>query len=787
MTNIFKPNKNSFVYYISSKLFLILIILAIITTSLTFNYNPLIGIISIIGALIGSAIFLLYRQVRYSKEEYEFLNNKIIVRGGGFVSDFEREIKIKNITQVKLNLPFFQTKIMKTGNIFVEAAGSSNTVAHLSNLDNSKEYFSIIQELMKKNGFTLSKKNLIQKEKPHIVAVFLEVFQNAIATVIAATFFILTVLIDLINILDTPLTVLLWVLGLVFAGLLTRFVFQFMNLKKKTYYLYEDTAYYEDGFFTENYSYIPIENLSDSELTQNFISRILGLYDLRISSQGGGNEILFYNIKNGKKFEDNLDELINKTKTLVGKEKPSKKETKSIKSNKTTKESSYTSEFKMNMKRVTASFLIWLAGTVIGFLIIITIGSLLLGQERIGYILSGSIFIIGIILISLIAGLVFQIVEAVFTTYKVNRKSFEKNYEFLNTSNIEFSSEKVTSIMTRENPIDKALNTHTIVIYSIGSKQPIEYKHISKEENALKGVIGKFGLKKEKPKHSLKPNYSFVSLLKSNLGYSIISALLIIISFIASYYYIYSLYIPATVLVLYSLIHFYKKEYYKKAELDYYKEHVEFKEGLIVKDHHFVLYENIKDVVSTRYPFSNKGSLNINAAGEIIQDQQNKIPFKVGFTAHYIEGSLRIHDDLDETLHHKNSSEKYDSSMLIQATPSIANPLTKVFVLSVIFFPFILLLPITIPVTIIKTKRKSYSLEGCRAVRTQGVLYRKKKTVLYAKIDHISSGKGLLNKIYNNGNLSIFTTGSSSPELIMYNFSKYKNFYKKLEGLYYKS
>ena len=85
------------------------------------------------------------------------------------------------------------------------------------------------------------------------------------------------------------------------------------NLKTKRYVFkiirkgYEKRSFsYKEGFLSKNYSFIPIENLSDSTLTQTFIDKIFRLYDVKISCQGSKQEIHFKNMLNGQKLESNF-------------------------------------------------------------------------------------------------------------------------------------------------------------------------------------------------------------------------------------------------------------------------------------------------------------------------------------------------------------------------------------------------------------------------------------------------------------------------------------------------
>ena len=85
---------------------------------------------------------------------------------------------------------------------------------------------------------------------------------------------------------------------------------------------------------------------------------------------------------------------------------------------------------------------------------------------------------------------------------------------------------------------------------------------------------------------------------------------------------------------------------------------------------------------------------------------------------------------------------------------------------------------------IVSEKKTSYSVDSYRAIKRWGIFFRSQKSVVLEKIDHINMSRGMLNKMFGNGNVKIFTTGSSSAELIIGNVPNYKEFYEILRKSY---
>ena len=250
--------------------------------------------------------------MQYKKEKYTFFPNRIVRNGGGIFSDYQVELVIRNVTHVTMKLPYPENLLMKTGSINIESAGSGAAEIRLSSISHPKKVHNYVESLMKHNGFKLAKSNLIQTEKPRALAVFIDVFGKFGLLIIFGFIAIPGILRGLSE--DLLLSF------VAFTGLIilsVRVIFHFLDLKKRVYRIYAGVITYSEGFLSKNYSFIPIENLADSELNQNVVDQFLGIYDMKISCQGSGQEIHFRNVSNGHVLEQNIDRLINGTKSLI--------------------------------------------------------------------------------------------------------------------------------------------------------------------------------------------------------------------------------------------------------------------------------------------------------------------------------------------------------------------------------------------------------------------------------------------------------------------------------------
>ncbi|MGM0439156.1 MAG: PH domain-containing protein [Patescibacteria group bacterium] len=754
MNNKLKPNKTSYFYFnFAVRVFSYFILTALMYAfgrfALTgFTYGSggqlLLPFFFLGLFFLISAFSYINQKIRYRKKEYIFKEGRMIEKGGSIFSDYETELVIKNITHVDLKLPFIKYNLFETGFIKIESAGGGGTEIYLRDLDNSSEVYDYIKELMIDNGFDLSTDDLIQTEKPKTIPVVME-------TISRSLFFIFLILWPIVQagLLTSVNPVIVNVTALTYLGL---FFLVYFNLKRRTYNVYSEVITYSKEFLTKEYSLIPIENLADSSVRQSFLNKLLGYYDATISCQGAGQEIKFKNIANGGLLEENIDKLIAKTESLIGKSKSKEKSEKKEElteqnKNKPEAKNNFTGKYKMNMVRT----------------------------------LFSTIFLIPFLPIWLLIVL-FSAIKAQFTTYKIKEKSISERYNFLTQKSVEFTNDKITGVIFKESIIDKLFNTYSILFWSIGSTNNIEFKNIKKDSKLSEAIFEKLGIDDSKKVYQSDSTFSFLEALKANVY--LMTTLILIGLGLLIIDTTFLLYYLAIVLVVGSALFGYKKIYYNRSKLKLYDYHAHFRRGIIFEEYYYVLYEDVKDIETTKYPLSGLGSIKFNVAGEEIKQQgKQTVTVSHHFKINYIP-SIETKDDLIDLIFYKRlnksqaedvekTPEKYKPETKMTAYPDLGNSVTK----GIIF-------PIIIPIIIWWVKRKSYLIQDYRVVYRRGILFRKQTSIVFNKIDHIDHKQNILNKIFKNGEVLVNTVGSSKTELILKDISNFKEFYNLLESEY---
>lgn len=73
--------------------------------------------------------------------------------------------------------------------------------------------------------------------------------------------------------------------SIIVIGIFIYIAIAYLDLRRRKYEVFTDSIFYTEGFLTKHYSFLPMERVADIENRQSFLSRILGLHDLVISSE----------------------------------------------------------------------------------------------------------------------------------------------------------------------------------------------------------------------------------------------------------------------------------------------------------------------------------------------------------------------------------------------------------------------------------------------------------------------------------------------------------------------
>ena len=838
-----KPNK---VAFIASKIFtkIIFVFIIIVAFYILFKFavpEMSVGIFLFIAFVALSLAIYALELIVYKKLSYIFYDNKIVQKGGSLFTNYETELNIKNITHLKLRLPFFENKIFGTGHIDIESAGSSASEIHLRSIGEHKEIHSLIVERMQKNGFNLDKGELAMVEKPNGLGVFFEVFKSFVVGLFVLSYVVNGLLYDEDGdkneiIYDKIIDYIFPIVGLGIAIVFVIHIFKFLDLKKRVYKIYQNTITYKEGFLSKNYSLLPFENLTDSGVTQTIVDKIFGLYDVKISCQGSSHEILFKNISNGKEMSDKLDALIadresgggvNKNQddlqARVVEEKIARKH---FTKGDTNYDCSYTKEFSMDYNRTVKFPLLVLPASAILFIISLFVTFVFVSDFS---TLSAMLFFVSLMIVNFVFGLTFLasllILVVGYIKYKttkfyVGEKSIQYKYNFLNSREVEFNSDKVTGVMISRSFIDEWFNTMSINFWSIGASCSLIFSNIKKDDKIIENIVSKFGIGKEDEIFSINSEFSLSEYLKSALPGFLFFSLIIFTA--AAFLLFINIFLAIGLIVVvgifFGLYYFYNKECYKRTKMVFCKTFVYYQRGWLFRKFYYAKYGDIKDIMTVRYPFSNEGKIKFNVAGEHIMQSGNRGARVISncFVMDYVM-DIREKDELIDYIFYKTPSKNEIDAISASADyqnigkpsitvkPSLKNiiipflfvlipvdlillliilplcpPVVMFIIISVAFiFNILLLLFVYLP-----TKMTTYILDGYRVLSKSGVIFKKQTSIIYDKIDFINNSQGLLNKLFKNGNVTVNTVGSSRTELNVKNIPGYLEFYKNLKSKY---
>ncbi len=790
-----KPNFYSFLFVWNSGL----IGIAILTvTALITSFISLIWITFFIFFIIVLIIWYAFVYIAYKKEKYTITDSKIIYSYGTLFSDNSIEININKMTQVSLNLGFIENKLFKTWRLIVQTAWSSSSKIFMKSIDKPVELYNEIQKRMQVNWFRLKKENLVLSEKPHIIWVLWESLKWMTFNLFIVIYILSWVIfedengkvdykwwIEQINNTDTLTIFIIWLIILIW--LIIMFVIRYLDIKKRTYEIYDDSVFYSEWFLSKNYSFLPMESISDAENNQSFFSKIFWIHDLIISSEWSAGQVHFYNMVNGRKMMDtikylkqninnlhNSDEKINSWEVVL--EVTDNNELLEIKENKTQRNynEEFIAEYQPDMKKT---------------------------------ILANILFLFPIITIPIF---LIQIIVAKFTTYSVWKNSIDYKYEFLNTKYNSFSVDKITQVNFYESILDRILWTCSIEFYSIWSNKSMKFWNIKKLDWIEEKILSKVGIYKTE-KRSINVKFDFIEWLKSNimavllvliifsiitLGYLMLSVFSeinsdndiqnIIIILLISFITIFTI-IPFIMYLYYK--YYYSQKYYSQ---NIYKDFVESISWIIIKIKKYANLENIKSVECRKNPLTNIGNVNLSVSWETVVEygktKKHSYVTTNGIKMQFISNCFDIVDKFDNIL---NKGE-IDKTEIINEKQNVGNSIIFIIIGIIIFLLFISGIPEIYPIFIFGIssfiifiiglfiwyiKSKIYILQNSRFLNYYWIIYKHKKSILYQKIDFIEKNQWFIHKIFRNGNISIFTKWSWSSDAKIIDISKFTEFY----------
>ncbi len=270
--------------------------------------------------------------------------------------------------------------------------------------------------------------------------------------------------------------------------------------------------------------------------------------------------------------------------------------------------------------------------------------------------------------------------------------------------------------------------------------------------------------------------------------------------------------IPVLIALFTLLVWALRRLYYRHAELAILEKHVRYTAGWLRRQTYYALYGNVKDNLTIHYPFSSRGTLRIDVAGENVVTSSNGQSLSVrsnGFSVPYLEGIAEKDELLDRLLTFGPKRQALKTEAVRSVKPALANTLVPLTlglaallaglwyvsaILGIVMpgLDSLLLLSgaalslLILAIAFLSVRARTYRIEPYRIVGASGILYKRQKSVVCAKIDHLNMAEGFLNKLFGNGNVAVHTAGSTlgSAELLVKNIPGHKEFYRQLEEQY---
>jgi len=742
-----------------------------------------------LGAVVATLLLLLAcvsASVAYKKERYEFGGRKIRCEQGGLFSSQITDLEVRNITHVKLHLPWLRWRFFGVGNVRIESAGSANSEISLRLIEDPEAVRDQVRELMKANGFSLQRSELLHEESPAPTGVALDCLAMGFSAGVAVLFVGGEILADTAGNLSEVGDIPWW--GLALAVLfalsgLVRLVLHWFDLSRRTYRVFGDCVEYEEGFLTRTNSFLPGENIADSSTNRNFIDLLLGLYSVSVSCQGSGSEIRFRRLRRGEELSTTIDRLVAQ---LAGAREdlaqpmqdaagsapdlshsPSSRDRNDSAgvTSRVRPEDAWIAELRMDPRRALVPLLLLFpAFPVWAFASVATL------------------------------------VRTQTTRFSIRASSVRWSRKFLSVSQREFSYDKVTGVVVIRNPWDRLFDTATIRLWSIGSGQPMDLRHIRRSDLDIEALLKQAGIPRSVSGEAVPSQFSVRAWVLGRLALLATAGFIVValgvLAFTIHIAFVLGL-IPVAALLLFAFV--VDSLWCKNQSLRFFDEHLEAQTGILIQRQTYIAFADVKKVVLTRFPSSDVGRVQFCAAGENLGGTAahggtggqgssgnglGASPY--GVILRFVGDLERWRVEMDGRIERSQGAEEaaVGSLVLRASQPALANSLVTLLLGSIVIVPLVALLPVTLPWTILSVRRRRYRIETGRVVRESGVLYRRHESVLWSRIDALLNSKGLLNTLLGNGSVTLLTAGSSKPDLVLSALPDSEEFYAQLLSQY---
>jgi uncharacterized membrane protein YdbT with pleckstrin-like domain len=721
--------------------------------------------------ILGTVLTVYAALAAYRKERYELNDTTVVCHRGGLVSDQTTELEICNITHVKVKLPWLRYKFFGVGQVSIESAGNAQPVV-LRAIGEPEEIYARMTERMKRNGYELTQEQLLHEERPAILGVLIECAGMSAVIGYALVLGLSTIAGFAEDAADFGFSWLPWVLSSIFvAAAVGYLVVHYLDMRRRTYRVYNDVVVYEEGFLTRENAFIPYENIADAATKRSFIDQLLNLYDVVVSCQGSSSSIKFRRLRHGVQLSACIDRLVLEAGAKPTPTPPVAEDTGSAAARAHSRPAepgfvapsdAWIADLRMSPARVLVPLLILFPLLPIWILVMIQAG-----------------------------------IKIWSTRYAVRPGSIRHSYRFLTTHDREFAYDKITGLVIKENLWDRLFGTVTLRFWSIGSGQSLELAHVQRAALDLDAILRQIGIPAATaPPREVAASFGALTWLRARLyrvTAVLVSALALVVAGVQTGESLF--YLLTGVLALLSLAGFGRAwAYFVRQRLRFHSHHVEAEQGIMIRHRYYVRYRNVKKSLVTRYPGGQEGSLQIFAAGEQYirlpgsTKGQQTVAVPCSFTLGLLPHAMAQGQLLDDILCGRvepapECMAAEPPEVLYETRRGVGNSVVSLVLLSVLIFPLILLLPITLPIVILAAKKWRFQVNEGWVATAWGLLYKKQASILLDRVDSLQQGQGLLNKIFKNGSVSIMTAGSSKPDLVMPAAVKHQALYQEIRKL----
>ena len=135
-----------------------------------------------------------------------------------------------------------------------------------------------------------------------------------------------------------------------------------------------------------------------------------------------------------------------------------------------------------------------------------------------------------------------------------------------------------------------------------------------------------------------------------------------------------------------------------------------------------------------------------------------------------------LQDRIDSRLHADDTGARPDRTVVVERQPSVTAAVLRRLLLVVLFFPSVVWF-------VIAARHVRYILERARVARESGVFFKRRYTVLLARIDHLTTSRGVVHRLTKTGTIGIRTLGSVGTDVAVADIREHKALYEKIESM----